>query len=265
MNNKQGAIAITDYKWFDFLKKEKIEEVNFWTKSLKKTSLNQGDLLFFLKKNDKYERGERKLVGYGFFKMKENLTIQDTWERYNKSNGVESLEVFENRLNKVLKNKNALIGCIILYDLCYFEEPIYLSKIGVEFKKQVQVMKFITENDINKILDKNSINIDTVVDYDEDIEFKEGETVTSYNTRKKRNSIVRESKLKQYESVNGSVFCEVCGENDMHTIEVHHKFEVSKMDKGHRTKLGDLNVVCANCHKKLHGYSVTVEDLKKLF
>ncbi|WP_274541576.1 hypothetical protein [Romboutsia maritimum] len=33
------------------------------------------------------------------------------------------------------------------------------------------------------------------------------------------------------------------------------------MEEGHKTKLSDLRVICSNCHRKIHGYKITVEEL----
>lgn len=35
------------------------------------------------------------------------------------------------------------------------------------------------------------------------------------------------------------------------------------MEENHVTKLEDLRILCANCHRKVHGYKITVEQLKR--
>ena len=37
------------------------------------------------------------------------------------------------------------------------------------------------------------------------------------------------------------------------------------MEDGHLTKLSDLRVLCANCHRKVHGYKITVEELTRQY
>lgn len=45
-------------------------------------------------------------------------------------------------------------------------------------------------------------------------------------------------------------------------MDVHHdKVSVANMKEGHITKLEDLRLICANCHRKVHGLKVTVDRL----
>lgn len=69
------------------------------------------------------------------------------------------------------------------------------------------------------------------------------------------------AKKRQFISLHGRLCCERCGlvpsEKDGPKgdacIEVHHaKIAVSKMGKGVRTRLSDLQCVCANCHRMIH-------------
>ena len=58
------------------------------------------------------------------------------------------------------------------------------------------------------------------------------------------------------------MFCEVCNEDDIVVLDVHHDLiQVSNMQDGHKTKLSDLRVICSNCHRKVHGYKLTVDKL----
>jgi len=72
----------------------------------------------------------------------------------------------------------------------------------------------------------------------------------------------------------GVLKCEVCGfdfqvaygELGEGFIECHHTLPLSELKPGQKTRLKDLALVCANCHRMLHraGSSVTLEDLKGL-
>lgn len=258
-NKIKAYIGITSYDWFDFIKERDIKKVNFWTKSTKETSLRPGELFFFLKKNSKNEKGERKLVGYGVFNKKETLTIGKAWENYKYGNGVESLKDLKDKLKKVIKHESQEIGCVILSEVCYFETPIYLSRLNIAFANQIQDGKLIYKDDIYKIL--NGIEED--LGYTEDIEFEEGQKSKRYIEAKKRNVKARELKLVEFNIKNGYIYCEVCKEDDICTIDVHHELiKVADMRSGHKTKLKDLRVVCASCHRKLHGHNITVDELK---
>lgn len=99
----------------------------------------------------------------------------------------------------------------------------------------------------------------------ESMEFEEGEQVERIITTRKRNSKARQMKIEQFKKDNGGkVFCEVCHESDLLVLDVHHdSIQVCDMGDLQKTKLNDLRVLCANCHRKVHGYKISVEELKE--
>ena len=81
---------------------------------------------------------------------------------------------------------------------------------------------------------------------------------------KERNKKVRDLKINDFKKKNGKVFCAFCGIYELVVLDVHHeKIKVSEMKDDHKTSLNDLNILCANCHRKLHGYNLTISKLKK--
>lgn len=72
----------------------------------------------------------------------------------------------------------------------------------------------------------------------------------------------------------GEMTCEVCnfnykavhGMSGEGFIECHHKKPLSMLVPGYKTRLEDLALVCANCHRMLHRGKVwqTIESLKRL-
>jgi serine/threonine protein kinase len=70
----------------------------------------------------------------------------------------------------------------------------------------------------------------------------------------------------------GRLACEACGFDFAQVygklgegfIECHHTKPVSKLRKGDKTKLSDLALVCANCHRMLHrgGETLTLGMLR---
>ena len=94
--------------------------------------------------------------------------------------------------------------------------------------------------------------------------FVEGEAYIKIEKRKKRSSCIRKLKISLTKKQIGQAVCEVCGENDEVVLDVHHeKVMVSDMEENHVTKLSDLRILCANCHRRVHKYKLKVEDLKK--
>jgi len=88
------------------------------------------------------------------------------------------------------------------------------------------------------------------IDNDFLIKFKdieEGDKISRIIESKKRNSIARKLKLEEFKWKHGTVYCEVCGEDDICALDVHHdEIKVCDMEEGHVTRLSDLRVLCAN-------------------
>ncbi|WP_252251204.1 hypothetical protein [Clostridium sp. VAP52] len=91
----------------------------------------------------------------------------------------------------------------------------------------------------------------------------EGKKLDQYRKQKQRNSKAREEKFKEARNKYGKVFCEVCKEDEECVLDVHHEETyVKDMEENHVTELEDLNILCACCHRRIHGRKITVEELK---
>jgi 5-methylcytosine-specific restriction protein A len=91
-------------------------------------------------------------------------------------------------------------------------------------------------------------------------EFPEGRILTAVHKRRERSpSLVRKKKAAVMEAA-GVLACEVCGFDFANTYgdlgagfaECHHIIPLSELNSARRTKLTDLAIVCANCHRMLH-------------
>jgi 5-methylcytosine-specific restriction protein A len=95
---------------------------------------------------------------------------------------------------------------------------------------------------------------------DDDDEFPEGKELTELHKRKERNPKVVLRKKKKVLQERGKLECEVCGFDFVKIYgqlgygfsECHHTVPVSELTEGHKTKLSDMVIVCANCHRMLH-------------
>lgn len=95
---------------------------------------------------------------------------------------------------------------------------------------------------------------------DEYEEFPEGRILTQVHTRRERNPSASRKKKLQTLADNGTLACEVCGFDFNEVfgdlgkgfVECHHLVPLSSLSKSKKTKLADLAIVCANCHRMLH-------------
>lgn len=128
----------------------------------------------------------------------------------------------------------------------FISQSEYTGKIIGDFENEVDFI----EHDEEKLL--SDIN-----------ELQEGDLILKLLEIKKRNRKARKLKLEDFKDKhNGRVYCEVCSEEDVNVLDVHHdSVQLSEMKVGHITKLSDLRVLCANCHRKVHYYKMTIDEL----
>ena len=95
--------------------------------------------------------------------------------------------------------------------------------------------------------------------------------VRSHRHRERSRELVTMAKAVFQTRNQNRLFCEVCNFDFGKTydvpdfIEVHHRIPLRDLQPGTKTKLSDLAMVCANCHRMLHrGHPwPTVDELKQ--
>ena len=108
----------------------------------------------------------------------------------------------------------------------------------------------------------------------EEDEFPEGRLLARTHKLRERNPQASIQKKKNVLKKTGTLACEVCG-FDFHATygalgygfaECHHRVPLSELAESNTTKLEDLAIVCANCHRMLHKARPwkTIEELKKI-
>lgn len=112
---------------------------------------------------------------------------------------------------------------------------------------------------------------DTPIDEEE---AEEGTILTRLHKSRERNSGLVKRKKKKVLEEQGTLSCEVCdlvfelvyGERGQGFIECHHIKPLSELQKGYRTRMTDLALVCANCHRMIHRKKpwLSIEELKDL-
>jgi 5-methylcytosine-specific restriction protein A len=97
-------------------------------------------------------------------------------------------------------------------------------------------------------------------DEEEIVDAQEGRLLTVLHLRRERSrKLVEARKNKALKDV-GELRCECCdlnfeeryGERGRGFIEIHHTKPVHTLVEGYKTSLGDLALVCSNCHRMIH-------------
>ncbi|WP_328452003.1 HNH endonuclease [Amycolatopsis sp. NBC_00438] len=103
------------------------------------------------------------------------------------------------------------------------------------------------------------ITLPAVSDLDDEEAIVEGRVLVLLHLRRERNSKLRAEKLDQVLAARGCLACEVCGfdfertygERGARYAEVHHVVPLHVTGPT-KTRLDDLVVLCANCHRMIH-------------
>jgi 5-methylcytosine-specific restriction protein A len=94
----------------------------------------------------------------------------------------------------------------------------------------------------------------------DDEEFPEGRLLTRIHKIRERNTAAVQKKKHQVLRVTGRLRCEVCGFDFRDTYgdlgegfaECHHTLPLAQIAESKGTRLHDLAIVCANCHRMIH-------------
>lgn len=105
-------------------------------------------------------------------------------------------------------------------------------------------------------------------------EVSEGEILTRIHVARERSKKIVNMKKSSVLDKTGLLECEVCGFDFKNVYgdigdgfaECHHLKPVSELQPGAMTKLDDLSILCANCHRMIHRTRPwkTMEELKSI-
>ena len=101
--------------------------------------------------------------------------------------------------------------------------------------------------------------VQPAADTDDEI-FQEGALLTAMHKRRERNPVLTRRKKRSVLEAAGKLACEACGFDFRATYgdlgdgfaECHHRVALSALPSRRTTRLADLEIVCANCHRMLH-------------
>jgi 5-methylcytosine-specific restriction protein A len=107
-----------------------------------------------------------------------------------------------------------------------------------------------------------------------DADAAEGAVLTRLHRFRERDSTLAKTRKAQELKKSGRLVCEACdfdfaeafGERGLGYIEVHHTRALETLKAGDRTKLSELALLCANCHRMVHAKRpwLSVEELRLL-
>jgi len=129
--------------------------------------------------------------------------------------------------------------------------------------------KLVTDN---RPKERSIKPINMNVSRNEVTEAVEGSAQLVRHSIRERDPRLADSKRNQAFLKFGRIPCEVCGSDFSNqygsfgsaVIECHHTLPLGKLRSRRRTRLEDLALVCANCHRVLHKGGHTVASLRKL-
>ncbi|EAQ29959.1 HNH endonuclease [Erythrobacter sp. NAP1] len=130
--------------------------------------------------------------------------------------------------------------------------------VWYKFVKDPVALKLEADR-IRKAVEKADVESLAALPNEDEVEGEEGGVVMRLHKRYERDRSLSRKKIVSAKKA-GSVECEVCefdfeaafGELGDGFIEVHHLKPVHTLGKGSKTRLKDLALLCANCHRMAH-------------
>ena len=129
------------------------------------------------------------------------------------------------------------------------------KEVWEDFSGNIEIL-----NQVAQAIRSNFQEIKSAEELDDDIEAIEGKILTRIHQKRERNVQIVKKKKTQVLRQTGKLECEVCGFDYEKTYgihgkgftECHHTNPLSEVNDTQITKLSDLAIVCANCHRMIH-------------
>ena len=143
--------------------------------------------------------------------------------------------------------------------------------VWAEFANKPDALKKVVGLILN-VAEENAAENAPLLSEDDLTEAAEGQLLTRMHRYRERNAAIVRRKKESYQKRYGKLSCEGCGfdfcakygERGAGFIECHHTRPVSELTAGETTKLADLVLLCANCHRMVHASRPwwTIEELR---
>lgn len=113
------VVAVTNNKWFEFLRDSHAEEANFWSPGTATVRLDPGTPWLF-----KLHAPLNYVVGGGYFVYRTELPLGVAWDTFGTENGASTPEAFRRLIGK--DAAAAVIGCTVLAEPFFWSELDWL-------------------------------------------------------------------------------------------------------------------------------------------
>ena len=127
------VVAVTNNRWFEFLRRQAFDEVNFWSPGTAPIHLDVGTPWLF-----KLHSPRNFVVGGGFFTYRTELPLRVAWDTFGSENGAPTFGDFQTMIGK--QDGEDSIGCSVLSAPFFWDESQWLP-LPPEWKSQTQVRK----------------------------------------------------------------------------------------------------------------------------
>lgn len=144
-------VGVTDKNWYEQLRAEGVDEVNFWNPGASPfKALSENELFLF-----KLHYPDNYIVGGGFFVRYTQLPPFLAWDAFGRKNGTESYSELLQRIEKY-RGRNSItpsdqIGCTILTEPFWFEESEWIP-VPEWSKSIVKGKTYSTETEVGQRL-----------------------------------------------------------------------------------------------------------------
>ena len=153
-------VGITDSDWYNILKDENCDEVNFWRPGSSTFKAVEENEMFLFKLHSPQDF----IVGGGFFVKYSLVPTYLAWDAFGIKNGTRSLKELNDRINKYrgrnnIVQNNPQIGCIILTEPFFFNEEEWIPVPNDWKSSIVQGKTYDTDTAIGQRLYNDVVDI----------------------------------------------------------------------------------------------------------
>ena len=171
--------------------------------------------------------------------------LEEYWEKREVSPIKVGVEIESFRLNL---ESGLVESSLLLQDKELASMQLLTARQGTNFK--------LITNHYYKILALWSGEFSADLEEDE-YSSAEGKAVLRLHKYRERDPVLTKKAKETFIKENGGLFCTACGFNfqkkyGFSYAEAHHKKPISKINTGEKTKVSDLGILCANCHRAVH-------------